>query len=111
MDASKAAYKSSLLELSNGITLIIQVIASTNVIFKIFDQTIFQTARSVLPRTHATTDVTNSGNDVHNASMVTPTILSGMTKSFAIFMALLTTISQPYISPNNQHNIYQSETM
>ncbi len=73
---------------------------------KIFDPIIFPIAISLFFLNAATTDVTNSGNDVPAATIVRPIIFSLMPKIVATAIALSTTnlppITRSSQSQNNQ---------
>ncbi len=84
----------------------------TNKILKIFEPTILPIAISAFPRLAAVTEVTNSGRDVPNATMVNPIIRSLTPKYFAIPLAPSTakleprtTITIPMTVKNNRIGI------
>lgn len=81
--------------LSNGTLHISAVIPITNNILNILLPTILPIAIPALPFLAAATDVTSSGSDVQNATMVSPMNLSLMPKNLAIQDAPLTAKSLP----------------
>ena len=75
-EAPIVMYRSMILPCLKGIGVISQLMPNTNKMLKILDHTMLPTAISDLPLSQATTDVTNSGNDVPIARTVSQIILS-----------------------------------
>jgi len=74
-------------------------------ILKIFDQIIFQRARSVFFLYAAMIEVASSGSEVPIAIIVSPITLSESPKYLAMSVAPLTIRSPPKISPQSQRAI------
>ena len=81
--------------LSNGTVQISAVVPITNRILKILLPTILPMAIPAFPFFAAVTDVTSSGSEVPNATMVRPINLSLIPKTLAIAEAPLTAKSLP----------------
>jgi len=97
--------RSILVPLSQGIGVMILLTPRIKRILKIFDQIIFQRARSVFFLYAAMIEVASSGSEVPIAIIVSPITLSESPKYLAMSVAPLTIRSPPKISPQSQRAI------
>ena len=97
--------RSILVPCSQGIGVMMLLTPRIKRILKIFDQIIFQRARSVFFLYAAMIEVASSGSEVPIAIIVSPITLSESPKYLAMSVAPLTIRSPPKISPQSQKAI------
>lgn len=101
--------RSILVPCSQGIGVMMLLTPRIKRILKIFDQIIFQRARSVFFLYAAMIEVASSGSEVPIAIIVSPITLSESLKYLAMSVAPLTIRSPPKISPQSQRAIRRQD--